>query len=48
MKRIFLSLIFALIILTNVSLVCASDVDNVTNDFQGDKVIISPDWMDLM
>ena len=43
MKRIFLSLIFALIILTSVSLVCASDVDNVTNDFQGDKVIISPE-----
>lgn len=40
MKRIFLSLIFVLIILTSVSLVCASDVDNVTNDFQGDKVII--------
>ena len=43
MKRIFLSLIFVLIILTSISLVCASDVENVTNELQGDKLIIPPE-----
>lgn len=43
MRRIFFSLIFVLVILSSVSLVCASDVDNVTKDFQGDNVIISPE-----
>lgn len=43
MRRIFFSLIFVLVILSSVSLVCASDVDNVTKDLQGDNVIISPE-----
>ncbi len=46
MKRIFFSLIFVLVILTSVSLVCASDGDNVTNDFQGVNVIIPPTELD--